>query len=71
MLMLRDFECAVRHGAAPDQDVYVGVELSIVGIQGMRSSPAGSIPVEVPDLRRPAVRRAYEADDRFPQLPEL
>jgi hypothetical protein len=70
-LMLRDFERAVRHGAAPDQDVYVGVELSIVGIQGMRSSLAGSIPVEVPDLRRPAVRRAYEADDWFPQLPEL
>jgi predicted dehydrogenase len=70
-LMLRDFERAVRHGAAPDQDVYFGVELSIVGIQGMRSSLAGSIAVEVPDLRRPAVRRAYEADDWFPQLPEL
>jgi hypothetical protein len=51
-LMLRDFERAVRHGPAPDQDVYVGVELSIVGIQSMRSDLAGSIPVEVPDLRR-------------------
>jgi predicted dehydrogenase len=70
-MMLRDFERAVRHGAAPDQDVYFGVELSIVGIQGMRSSLAGSIAVEVPDLRRPAVSRAYEADDWFPQLPEL
>jgi hypothetical protein len=56
---------------APDQDVYFGVELSVAGIQAMRSSLAGSVPVEVPDLRRPDVRRAYTADDWFPALPEL
>jgi predicted dehydrogenase len=70
-LMLRDFAEAVRHRTAPDQDVYFGVELSITGIQAMRSSLAGSLPVEVPDLRRPDVRRAYAADDWFPELPEL
>jgi predicted dehydrogenase len=70
-LMLRDFAEAVRHQTAPDQDVYFGVELSITGIQAMRSSLAGSLPVEVPDLRRPDVRRAYAADDWFPELPEL
>jgi predicted dehydrogenase len=70
-LMLRDFASAVRRGVAPDQDVYFGVELSIVGIQAMRSSLAGSVPVEVPDLRRPDVRPTYAADDWFPDLPEL
>jgi hypothetical protein len=71
LLMLRDFASAVRHQTAPDQDVYFGVELSVTGIQAMRSSLAGSVPVEVPDLRRPDVRRAYAADDWFPELPEL
>jgi predicted dehydrogenase len=70
-LMLRDFASAVRHGTAPDQDVYFGVELSITGIQAMRSSLAGSIPVDVPDLRRPDIRRAHAADEWFPDLPEL
>jgi predicted dehydrogenase len=70
-LMLRDFATAIREGTPPDQDVYFGVELSITGIQAMRSSLAKSIPVEVPDLRRPDVRRAHAADDWFPDLPEL
>jgi predicted dehydrogenase len=70
-LMLRDFASAVRHGTAPDQDVYFGVELSITGIQAMRSSLAGSIPVDIPDLRRPDIRRAHAADEWFPDLPEL
>jgi len=70
-LMLRDFAEAVRLQTAPAQDVYFGVELSITGIQAMRSSLAGSLPVEVPDLRRPEVRRAYAADGWFPELPEL
>jgi predicted dehydrogenase len=71
ILMLRGFAGAVRHQRAPDQDVHFGVELSITGIQAMRSSVAGSLPVEVPDLRRPEVRRAFAADDWFPELPEL
>jgi hypothetical protein len=32
---------------------------------------AGNIPVEVPDLSRPHVRRAFTDDDWFPELPEL
>jgi predicted dehydrogenase len=70
-LMLRDFAGAVRHHKAPDQDVYFGVELSITGIQAMRSSLAGGVPVDVPDLRRPAVRRDHAADAWFPDLPDL
>jgi predicted dehydrogenase len=70
-LMLRDFAGAVRHRTPPGQDVYFGVELSVTGIQAMRSSLAGSTPVEVPDLRRPDVRRDYAADEWFPDLPEL
>ena len=69
--MLRDFASAVGDRAARDQDVYFGVELSITGIQAMRSSLAGSVPVEVPDLRRPGVRRSHATDDWFPDLPEL
>jgi predicted dehydrogenase len=71
ILMLRDFASAVRDQKAPGQDVYFGVELSITGVQAMRSSLAGSLPVEVPDLRRPEVRRSQAADDWFPDLPEL
>jgi predicted dehydrogenase len=70
-LMLREFATAIREGTPSDQDVYFGVELSITGIQAMRSSLAGSLPVEIPDLRRPDVRRAHAADDWFPDLPEL
>jgi predicted dehydrogenase len=70
-LMLRDFANAVRRQTAPDQDVYFGVELSITAIQAMRSSLAGSLPVEVPNLRRPDVRQAFAVDDWFPELPEL
>jgi hypothetical protein len=70
-LMLHDFAEAVRLQTAPDQDVYVGVELSITGIQAMRSSLGGSVPVDVPDLRRPDIRRAHAADEWFPDLPEL
>lgn len=70
-LMLRDFATAIRERTPSDQDVYFGVELSITGIQAMRSSLAGSLPVEVPDLRRPDVRRAHAPDDWFPDLPEL
>jgi len=70
-LMLRDFADAVRHRTPPDQDVYFGVELSVTGIQAMRSSLASSALVEVPDLRDPGVRRAHAGDDWFPDLPEL
>ena len=70
-LMLRDFADAVRHRTPPDQDVHFGVELSVTGIQAMRSSLAGSPPVEVPDLRDPVVRRSFAADDWFPELPEF
>jgi predicted dehydrogenase len=70
-LLLRDFAGAVRHRTAPDQDVYFGVELSVVGIQAMRSSLAGNVPVEVADLRRPEARRAHAGDGWFPDLPEL
>jgi hypothetical protein len=70
ILMLRGFASAVRRQAPPDQDVFFGVDLSITGIQAMRSSLAGSVPVEVPDLRRPQVRRSHAADDWYPDLPE-
>jgi hypothetical protein len=62
-LMLRDFAAAIHEGTPSDQDVFFGVELSIIGIQAMRSSLAGSVSVDVPDLRRPDVRRDHAADE--------
>jgi predicted dehydrogenase len=70
-LMLRDFADAVRRRTPPDQDVYFGVELSVTGIQAMRSSLASSALVDVPDLRDPGVRRAHAGDHWFPDPPEL
>jgi predicted dehydrogenase len=70
-LMLRDFASAIRQGQAPDQDVHFGVDLSITGIQAMRSCLDGSVTIEVPDLRRPEVRREHAADDWVPDLIEL
>jgi predicted dehydrogenase len=68
-LMLRDFASAVRRQTSPDQDVYLGVELSITGIQAMRSSLAGSLPVEVPDLRRPTPAEPSRLMTGFPSYP--
>jgi predicted dehydrogenase len=62
---------AAGQRGAPEQDVYVGVELSVTGIQAMRSSLAASALVEVPDLRDQGARRAHAGDDWFPDLPEL
>jgi uncharacterized protein (DUF1786 family) len=63
---------SVLSETAACRTVAEGVALvEAAGIQAMRSSLAGSLPVEVPDLRRPDVRRAHAADDWFPELPAL
>jgi predicted dehydrogenase len=70
-LMLRDFASAVRHGTAPDQGVYFGVELrSLASRRCAPAWPAASRSMS-PDLRRPDIRRAHAADEWFPDLPEL
>ncbi|MBS03358.1 MAG: hypothetical protein CMQ24_11715 [Gammaproteobacteria bacterium] len=61
---LRAFLDAIRTGEPPEIDVYLGVDMSIVGIQAWRSVLADSAPVEVPDLRDRALRVRY-ADDHW------
>lgn len=70
-LMLRDFAEALRTGTPPRQDVYFGVELSITGIQAMRSSLAGGAPIAIPDLRHADLRRQHASDSWVPVLPDL
>jgi hypothetical protein len=38
---------------------------------GHAFQPGRKVPTEVPDLRRPGVRRAHAGDDWFPDLPDL
>ena len=65
-VVLREFVQAVRRNAPPFFDVHRAVAMSAVGIQGYRSALAGGAPFEIPDLRKPALRRKYAADDWSP-----
>lgn len=60
------FAEAIREGRQPYLDVYRGVAMAAVGIQGWRSALADGAPQEIPDFRREEVRRAYEKDDWSP-----
>lgn len=60
------FAQAIRTGTQPYLDVYRGVAMSMVGIQGWRSALDDSNTVEVPDFRNKAVRRKYLADNWNP-----
>jgi len=60
------FADAIRTGRQPYLDVYRGVQMSIVGIQGWRSALAGGAPLEVPDFRNEEARARYENDDWTP-----
>lgn len=57
---------AIRSGEPPYLDVYRGVDMSIVGIQAWRSVLEDSAPFEVPDFRKPSVRRRYRNDHWSP-----
>jgi predicted dehydrogenase len=61
-LICESFGQAITNGERPYFDVYRSVIASIVAISALRSQLNGSIPVEIPDLRREEVRRKYEAD---------
>ncbi|NLB60495.1 MAG: Gfo/Idh/MocA family oxidoreductase [Lentisphaerae bacterium] len=64
--MLYHFADAIRRKKQPYLDVYRGVAMSAVGIQAYRSALADGAPLPVPDFRKAAVRRQYEADDWSP-----
>lgn len=44
-------------------DIYGGCDVTIPGIQALRSAREGGKPMEVPDFRDPAVRERYRNDD--------
>ena len=44
-------------------DIYGAADVTIPGIQALRSSLDGGRPMEVPDFRNPAERARYRADD--------
>lgn len=60
------FSHAIRTGETPYLDVYRGVDMSIVGVQAWRSVLDDSSPVEVPDFRKPAIRKKYKDDHWSP-----
>lgn len=60
------FSQAIRTGEPPFQDVYWGLDATLVGIQAWRSALADGQPFEVPDFRDEAVRKRHENDDWSP-----
>jgi predicted dehydrogenase len=60
------FAKAIRTGRPPYLDVYRGVTMAAVAIQGWRSALGDSNTFEVPDLREKGVRERYRKDDWRP-----
>ena len=54
------FAEAIRTARRPYLDVYRGIDMSITGVQAWRSALAGSAPVDIPDFRDEAQRKAHE-----------
>ncbi|MCZ6676546.1 MAG: Gfo/Idh/MocA family oxidoreductase [Candidatus Poribacteria bacterium] len=63
------FAEAIRKNETPYFDVYRGLEMAMVAIQGWRSCLANGAPFEIPDLRQESVRKQYE-DDNWSPWPE-
>jgi hypothetical protein len=63
------FAQSIRTGEPPFLDVYRGVAMSSVGILAWRSALADGVPLELPDLRDEAARKAWEDDRRSPFPP--
>lgn len=57
------FARAITEGTKPLIDVYMGIDMSSIGILGYRSALQGGAPIEVPDFRDKAVREKYRNDD--------
>ncbi len=61
-----DFAQAIRRNEQPYFNVYRGLDMTLVGIQGWRSCLANGAPFEVPDFRDESVRKNYQDDDWSP-----
>ncbi|HEY3298445.1 MAG TPA: Gfo/Idh/MocA family oxidoreductase [Armatimonadota bacterium] len=60
------FAEAIRKNEQPYQDVYWGLDATVVGIQGWRSCLANGASFDIPDFRDESVRKKYEGDDWSP-----
>ncbi|MCE9589810.1 MAG: Gfo/Idh/MocA family oxidoreductase [Planctomycetes bacterium] len=62
LFTLERFAHAARTGEKPDIDVYMGLDMTLVGAMGWRSVLAGSAWMDIPDLRKESVRKKWESD---------
>jgi hypothetical protein len=72
LFLVEAFARAVLEGSKPDIDVYMGLDMTLVGSLGWRSVLQGGGWIDIPDLRNEAVRREWE-DDHYscrPGTPE-
>jgi predicted dehydrogenase len=60
------FAEAIRTGEPPYMDVYRGIAMTLVGIQGWRSCLANGAPFAVPDFSDESIRKQHETDDWSP-----
>jgi hypothetical protein len=62
LFLVDEFARAIQTGAKPDIDVYMGLDMTLVGNLGWRSVLDGGKWIEIPDLRSEAVRKEWEED---------
>jgi predicted dehydrogenase len=63
---LYHFADAIKRRTKPLIDIYMGVTMSMVGIQAWRSALEGGKPKEIPDFRIKAQRNKYRKDNFSP-----
>ncbi|MCJ7736127.1 MAG: Gfo/Idh/MocA family oxidoreductase [Anaerolineae bacterium] len=62
LFVLDQFAKSIQTGSPPDIDVYMGLDMTLVGILGWRSVLQAGGWVEIPNLRDEAVRKEWEND---------
>jgi predicted dehydrogenase len=62
LFLVYEFIKAIRTGEKPDIDVYMGLDMTLVGALGWRSVLQGGGWIDIPDLRDEAVRKEWEND---------
>jgi hypothetical protein len=64
-----NFAEAIRKGKQPFLNVYRGIDMTTIGIQGWKSSLDNGNNYEIPDFRKESVRKKYE-NDHFSPYPQ-
>jgi predicted dehydrogenase len=62
LFLVDEFARAIQTGAKPDIDVYMGLDMTLVGNLGWRSVLDGGQWIDIPDLRSEEVRKKWEED---------